>query len=103
MDRLVFEKIFAKLSATFLEYREIIPAVAELEDALVNTEKENSLEIAVHILDTLKSHAAKSAIANQILNNISQDYWHALRPNEVKPYPGETYLSFNMRNPRANP
>lgn len=88
----VFNDVFKKLSDTFDKYRNILPPVSEVEQAITSSQQDNPFLATVHILDILKEHAAKSPLIEEIFENVKRDMWHGIDPEKVGRHKGKYYI-----------
>jgi hypothetical protein len=88
----VFNHVFKKLSDTFEEYRSVIPAIENVERAITSKEGGDPFEITLDVIQMLKAHGEKSELVQQVFENVQQDFWHALSPEQVERHPGKYYI-----------
>lgn len=91
----VFNHVFQKLSDTFDKYREVLPAVDELEQFLIRAieKKDDPFQVTLSVIDMLKTHAENSELVNEIFENVRRDVWHQLKPDQVAKHEGRYYIN----------
>lgn len=89
----VFNDVFKKLSDTFDRYRAILPAIGDVEHAIVSRKSGDPFETTLHVIEMLKSHGEKSKLVQEVFENVRQDFWHAITPDQICRHPGKYYLN----------
>ena len=90
----VFNYVFKKLSDTFDKYRNILPPVSEVEEAITKGEHDDEaiFTVTVNILTVIKKHAETSPLIAEIFENLRRDFWHGITPKQVKKHEGKYYI-----------
>ena len=89
----VFNYIFKKLGDTFAKYRDILPPIEEVEQAIVaNENPKDPFEITLIIVEMLKEHAEKSSLVQEIFENTKLDFYHGLNPEVYPKHEGKYYI-----------
>ncbi|MFZ6009514.1 MAG: hypothetical protein ACOYXT_04135 [Bacteroidota bacterium] len=88
----VFNHVFKKLCDTFDKYRDLIPAVEDVESAITSKDNHDPFKITMDVIEMLKLHAEKSDLVQEVFENVRQDFWHGVSPEEVKKHPGKYYI-----------
>ena len=88
----VFNHVFKKLSDTFDKYRSVIPSIEDLECAITSKEGGDPFQMTLDIIETLKIHGEKSELVQEVFENVQQDFWHGLSPEEIQKHPGKYYI-----------
>jgi hypothetical protein len=89
----IFNDVFRKLSNTITKYRDTIPPLNDIEQAIIAGEKDDPFLLTVHILDMLKVHAANSQIEAEIFDNVRKDFWHGPGATKIKRHIGKYYIT----------
>jgi hypothetical protein len=89
----VFNHVFKKLSDTFEKYRNILPAIDDVERAIVSQKAGDPFQMTVDAIEMLKTHGEKSELVHEIFENVKQDFWHALEPELIAQHQGKYYIN----------
>jgi triphosphoribosyl-dephospho-CoA synthetase len=89
----VFNHVFRKLSQTFEKYRDILPAINDVENAIVSQKGDDPFQMTLDVIEMLKVHSEKSELVYEVFENVRSDFWHALRPEEVQRHSGKYYIN----------
>ena len=89
----VFNHVFKKLSDTFDKYRNILPAIQDVEQAIVSEKGHDPFQITLVVIEMLKSHGEKSDLIQEIFQNVRRDFWHALKPEQISRHEGKYYVN----------
>ena len=73
----VHETIFRKLSDTCVVYRNVLPEIQGMEQAIRSADAENYLQLASIVVDVLKTNADRSRVIREMFENIQKDFLHA--------------------------
>ena len=88
----VHETIYRKLSDTCARYRDILPEMESVETTIVTANSQDFLSLTMMMIDTLKEHAEKSAVVQEIFENVRMDFWHGI-DSKYPAHQGKYYLS----------
>ncbi len=89
----VFNYIFKKLSDTFDRYRNILPAIENVEQAIISKKNDDDpFKLTMIVVSMLKSHGEKSALIQEIFENVKIDFWHGLIPEQISQHVGKYYI-----------
>ena len=88
----VFNHIFRKLSDTFDRYRNVIPAIEDIEHAITSKEGSDPFQMTIGVIEILKLHGKKSELVQEVFENVRQDFWHGITPDQVERHPGKYYI-----------
>jgi hypothetical protein len=91
----IFDYIFKKLCDTFDKYRDTLPPVEAVEQAIValDDDPESLREATFTVMKTLKEHAEKSDLVKEIFDNITLDLFHGFKPNTFPRHEGKFYIN----------
>lgn len=89
----MFNYIFKKLSDTFDKYRDVLPAIEDVEQAIVSKEASDPFQITLEVIEMLKSHGEKSELVREVFENVKRDFWHALKPDQIAKHQGRYYIN----------
>jgi hypothetical protein len=70
----VHDTIFRKLSETCIKYRDILPEIESIEQAIRSADHENYFTLTITMIDTLKSNAERSRVVKEIFENVRMDF-----------------------------
>lgn len=88
----VHETIYRKLSDTCAKYRNILPEMESVETTIVTANSQNFFALTMMMIDTLKEHAEKSAVVQEIFDNARMDFWHGV-DERYPAHKGKYYIS----------
>lgn len=89
----VFNYVFKKLGDTFDKYRDLLPVIEDVEQAIVSREVNDPFQITMSVIEMLKYHAEKSELVNEVYENVKRDFWHALKPDQISKHEGKYYIN----------
>jgi 16S rRNA C1402 N4-methylase RsmH len=89
----VFNHVFKKLSKTFERYRDILPAIDDVERAIVAQKGGDPFQMTINVIEMLKSHGEKSELVKEVFENVRIDFWHAIKPEEIPRHEGAYYIN----------
>lgn len=99
MDRLeslpneyIHDIIFPKLLNTCVKYRNVLPEMEAIENAIASADHSNYLQLAAIIIDTLKTNAERSRIIQEISHNVQKDFQHGIDSRYPK-HEGKYYIN----------
>src|SRR5689334_13220601 len=94
----VHDTIFRKLSDTCAVYRNVLPEINSIEQAIKSANGENYLQLATIVVDILETNAERSRVIQEIFENIQKDLLHA-RDAKFPAHEGKYYInSLNDNN-----
>lgn len=73
----VHDTIFRKLSDTCVKYRNVLPEITSIEQAIKSADAENYLQLTTIVFDILKTNAERSRVILEIFENVQKDFMHA--------------------------
>lgn len=88
----VFNYMFKKLSDTFDKYRDILPVIDDVEQAIVSKEPTDGVDIIVIVASLLKSRGEDSPLVAEIFENFKRDFYHGVEPERVRKHEGKYYI-----------
>ncbi|SKC47383.1 hypothetical protein [Ohtaekwangia koreensis] len=88
----VFNTIFKKLADTFDKYRDILPDIDNVEQAITDATPEDFFDYTMRVINMLKTHAEHSEVVMEIFNNVRMDFWHGSDPAYPK-HEGKYYIN----------
>jgi hypothetical protein len=88
----VVNYMFKKLSATFDKYRDILPVIDEVEQAIVSKEPSDGVDIVLIVAAALKNRCEDSPLVGEIFENFKRDFYHGLEPERVEKHEGRYYI-----------
>jgi hypothetical protein len=92
LHRHILSAIFKKLADTFEKYRDVSPEIKKIEEAISYSTTGDFVVFAIITLDRLKSLSQHSALAAEILDNMTMDYLHGV--DETNPgHKGKYYIN----------
>jgi len=74
----VHDTIFRKLSKTCTKYRNILPEIENIEQAIATVDRENYFSLTMIIIDILEKNAERSRVMREIFENVRKDFLHGL-------------------------
>jgi len=84
--------IFRKLSDTCDRYRDLLPEIESVENAIVSADHENYFALTMMMINTLIEYAERSKAVQEILDNVRMDFWHGL-DSRYPAHIGKYYIS----------
>lgn len=88
----VFNHIFAKLSDTFDKYRDILPPVDDIEQAIVSQQPTDEMDVVLIVIGLLKSRSEDSPLISEIFENVSADFYYGIDPERYRRHEGKYYI-----------
>jgi len=60
------------LSDTFDKYRDVLPAIENVEQAIVSKETSGPFQITLEVIEMLKNQGEKSELVHEVFENVSE-------------------------------
>lgn len=93
----VHDTIFRKLSDTCARYKNVLPEMGSIEQAIVSADRENYHELTLIVIDILETNAERSRIIQELLGNVRMDYWHGV-DSKYPAHAGKFYIGSVAEN-----
>jgi hypothetical protein len=87
----VFNTIFQKLADTFDKYRDILPDINNVEQAMTDATPEDVFDYTIRFVRMLKAHAEHSSVVKEIFYNVGKDFLHGVDAKNPK-HEGKYYI-----------